>query len=118
MSKLEPLIEILAFFSAMRNYGYIDRLSNSLDEVTAYEALKDAMRDYLSQCVDRRDKCVEVDRETKLLCPDVNPDDLREAVNTFMAKIKDQPGDVIVKETRRLALMALSRKVKAMERRC
>lgn len=118
MSVLEPVIEILAFYAATRNYSYIDRLANALDEVTAYEAVRDALRDFYSQCVDRREKCVEVSEELKVLCPEVDLGLLEKAVDELLRRIRGRSGDVIVRETREVALAALARKPKVMERRC
>lgn len=115
---LDPLIEILAFYAATRNYSYIDRLANALDEVTAYEAVRDSLRDFYSQCIDREDKCVEVSENLKIICPDVDLGLLEKSVNEFLKRIGGKSGDIIVKETRELALAALARKPKIMERRC
>ncbi len=98
----DVLVEVLAFFAAQRNYGYIDRLGNALDEVTAYEALRDALRDYYSICVDRKQEC----------CPDINPEDLENAIKYFISHLSGKGGDVIVRETRKIALEALARKAK------
>ncbi|MEM1873278.1 MAG: hypothetical protein QXS85_00015 [Acidilobaceae archaeon] len=115
--ELAPLVEVLAFFAASRNYGFVDRLGGALNEITATEAVIDALRDYYSQCVDRREKCVEVGGE-RIACPDVSPEELKRAVEAFIARIRGKPGDVIVRETRALALEALARKPEAMGRRC
>lgn len=103
MKEISVLIDVLAFFASQRNYGYIDRLGNALDEVTAYEALRDALRDYYSVCVDRKQEC----------CPDVNPEDLEKAIKFFISYISGKGGDVIVRETRKIALEALARRAKA-----
>lgn len=115
---LDPLLDVLAFYAGTRNYGYIDRLANAIDEVTAYEAVRDALRDFYSQCVDRREKCVEVDEDLRVLCPEVELGLLERAVTEFLRRVKDKPGDVVVRETREIALAALARKPKVMERRC
>lgn len=118
MCELDSVIDVLAFYAAVRNYGYVDRLANAIDEVTAYEALRDALRDFYSQCVDRRDKCVEVTQDLKILCPEIELGQLEKAVGEFLRRIRGKPGDVIVRETREIALAALARKPKLMERRC
>ena len=101
----ELLVELLAYFAAQRNYGYIDKLGNALDEITAYEALKDALRDYNSVCVDRRQEC----------CPNIDPARLEMAVKNFIESISGKSGDVIVKETRKLSLEVLARRVAIVE---
>lgn len=115
---LEPIVEVFAFYAATRNYGYIDRLANALDEVTAYEAVRDALRDFYSQCVDRQDKCIEVSESLKILCPEVELGELERAVRDFLKRIEGKPGDAIVRETREIALLALGRKPRLLERRC
>ncbi|MDW8082666.1 MAG: hypothetical protein RMI56_02590 [Sulfolobales archaeon] len=115
---LDPLVEVLAFYAAMRNYGYIDRLSNALNEVAVYEALNDILRDYYSQCVDREDKCVEVSANVKYRCPTFDARALEDAIVKFMERVRGQPGYVLVRETRELALAAYARKPKALESRC
>lgn len=110
---LEPLVDVLAFYAATRNYGFIDRLAGSLNETTAFEAVIDALRDFYSQCLDREDKCV---RDVQ--CPEVDKTALERAVDEFKRRIRGKPGDVIVKETRNIALAALARKPRMMERRC
>lgn len=118
MRELDPVLDVLAFYAATRNYGYVDRLANAIDEVTAYEAIRDALRDFYSQCVDRRDKCVEVTQDFRVLCPEVELGQLERAVSEFLRRIGGKPGDVVVKETREIALAALARKPRLMERRC
>lgn len=115
---LDPLVDVLAFYAAMRNYGYIDRLSNALSEVAVYEALNDMLRDYYSQCVDREEACVEVGRDLKLRCPVVDARALRDSIDEFLRRIGGKPGYVLVRETRELALAAYARKLKALENRC
>lgn len=110
---LDPLVDVLALYAATRNYGYVDRLGNALDKITAYEAIRDVLRDFYSQCVDRREKCVD-----NIKCPEVSPEALEEAVNKFVEEIMDKSGDVIVEKTRELVLAALARKPKLMKNVC
>ncbi|MEZ0346152.1 MAG: hypothetical protein ABWK01_06350 [Infirmifilum sp.] len=116
--ELEPLVEILAFFSALRNYGYVDRLGNALDEVTAMEAVKDVLRDFHSQCVDRPQKCVEISEGVSIPCPDIKVEALEEAASTFVSLVRGKPSDEVVRVTREIALEALARKAKAASRTC
>ncbi|MEM0366127.1 MAG: hypothetical protein QXD80_07275 [Acidilobaceae archaeon] len=114
------LVEILAFFAAQRNYGYIDRIGNALDEITVYEAIKDVLRDYHSLCSDKpaQDRIVEVKiRETtfKLRCPNIEPEDLEESIYKFIGHIKGKSGYDIVKETRNLHVEVMSRKATIFE---
>ncbi len=43
---MKVLVEVLGFLGALKNYSYIDRLGNAVDEVTVEEALRDAIRAY------------------------------------------------------------------------
>lgn len=113
MGDIGPLVDILAFHAAQRNYGPVDRLSNALNEIAALEAIYDAVRDFESQCIDDKVKCEKGD---EVLCPELEKKDIEDAIAAFMKMIRDKPGDVIVKETRALALAALARKVEM--RRC
>ena len=120
MERLEALVNVLGFFSALRNYGYVDRLGNALDEVTAIEAVKDAIRDFHSLCIDSKDKCVETrvdSEEIKFKCPEISPEDLMNDFNEFLNNIEGKPGDVIVRVTRRIALAALAKK-EVLKQRC
>jgi len=115
------LITVLSFFAALRNYGYVDRLGNSLDEVTALEAVKDAIRDYHSLCLDSKEKCVETrvgGEEIKLKCPDVTAEELARDFNEFLKAIEGKPGSAIVKITRRISLEALAEKEILRSYRC
>jgi CRISPR-associated protein Csa5 len=117
----EELIRVLAFFAALRNYGYVDRLGNALDEITAIEAVKDAIRDFHSNCLDSAEKCVEAKvegEEVKLKCPDISAEDLMRNLDRFVEDVKDKSGDVIVKVTRRIALAALAEKEVLRGMRC
>jgi len=112
---------VLAFFSAMKNYGYVDRLGNALNEITAVEALKDAIRDFHSTCLDSPDKCVEVkmgSEALKLKCPEIDVEELHKDLEEFITKLSGKSGDVIVKETRKLALRALASKEKVKLEKC
>lgn len=111
--RFSGLVTVLAFFAALRNYGYVDRLGNSLDEVTALEAIKDAIRDFHTVCLDSKEKCVETKvggEEIKLRCPEVTAERLARDFDEFVRAIEGRPGNVIVRITRRIALEALAEK--------
>ncbi|MEM1830724.1 MAG: hypothetical protein QXY55_06165 [Candidatus Korarchaeota archaeon] len=114
------LVEMLAFFAAQRNYGYIDRIGGALDEITVYEAIKDALRDYYSLCVDKldRDRIVEVkvgETTFKLRCPNLEPEDLENSINDFKKRIEGKQGVDLVRETRNLYIEVMARKPKIFE---
>lgn len=107
------LVAVLAFFAALRDYGYVDRLGNSLDEVTALEAVKDAVRDFHTLCLDSEEKCVETKvggEEIKLRCPEVTAERLAMDFDEFVRAIEGRSGSTIVRITRRIALEALAEK--------
>jgi len=105
-SPLDSIIDILAFFVATRNYSYVDILSNALDELTAREALINALRDYRSTCpqpgmtVERRD--------IKVRCPSVSHDTLEAAVRIVESRLREAGADLMT-FTRSLSLNALAR---------
>ena len=104
MRKPDNLIVILGFLGAMKNYSYIDRLSVALDETSVYEALKDAIRTYLSLCSDKKE--VELGEEEKILCQQIDTEKLEAEVNEIILHVKGRSGGEIVKITRELALQA------------
>ncbi|MCE4611273.1 MAG: hypothetical protein F7B17_04805 [Desulfurococcales archaeon] len=110
MSKdpLRPLVEVLAAFAAARNYSYVDRVGNSLELLTALEAIKDALRDLDSTC--NRDRYIERDEASNLCvpCPQVSSEDLRNAVN-FIQAMAAKGRREFLEVTRKLATNALSR---------
>ncbi|MEM0340423.1 MAG: hypothetical protein QXV55_04300 [Acidilobaceae archaeon] len=118
--KTSALVKILAFFAAQRNYGYIDRIGNALDEITVYEAIKDAVRDYHSLCTDKpaQERVVEVKiggTTFKLRCPNIEPEDIEKSVISFKKRIEGKSSADIVKETRNLYIEVMAKKASAFE---
>ncbi|MEB3807079.1 MAG: hypothetical protein GSR73_06155 [Desulfurococcales archaeon] len=99
---LNPLIDILAYFAANKNYGYIDVLANALDPITAREALINALRDFEASCKKPQQAQGEVP------CPSINPQALEKAVEHVESYL-DKPGERLFSFTRSLALKALAR---------
>jgi len=67
------------------------------------------------------DKCVEVkigSETLKLKCPEINVEKLHEDLKEFITKLSGKSGDVIVRETRKLALRALASKEKVKLQKC
>lgn len=104
---MHDLIQILGFLGALRNYGYIDRVGNAVDEVTLQEALKDAIRAYLSQCIESSNKCVEIDKNVGITCPDLDPQKLETAIITLINEVRKSKTDLL-RVSRSLALEAYS----------
>ena len=98
-ARLGPIVDILAFFAAMGNYGYLDVLGNALERTTALEALGNALRDFRSTCLDatphqRR----RLESEEGVRCPRVRPNDLEVAVSAFeeVTREKERTGELVV----------------------
>ncbi|GAB6148790.1 hypothetical protein JCM10135_13320 [Stetteria hydrogenophila] len=83
-----PVKDVLAFFAAMRNYGYLDIIGNALEEVTVLEALGNALRDFRSTCIDASAETKARLAREKVVCPNVKPEELENAVNAFIAIMK------------------------------
>lgn len=105
--RMRELVQVLGFLGALRNYGYIDRVGNAVDEVTLHEALKDAIRAYLSQCIEISSKCVELEKNVGILCPEIDPEKLEASVNLLVREARKSKTDLL-KTSRSLALEAYS----------
>lgn len=100
--KLSPLIDILAYFTAARRYGYVDALAGALNPEVAKAVVSDALRDFEVSCSGG------VSREECVKCPKVNPRELGEAVD-LLDRLLAEPGDRFFKTIRSMTLKALSR---------
>ncbi len=81
---LAPIVSMLAFFAAMRNYGYVDAIGNALERTTALEALGNALRDFLVTCVQASPEArAKLESDEKVRCPNVSAKELQEAVESF-----------------------------------
>jgi CRISPR type I-A-associated protein Csa5 len=119
------IVKILAYLGANKNYNYVDRIANALDSSSVYEALKDSMRAYLSECVGGMEKAEEkreIEEERKvtleqttleeekqvgkitLECPDISPEELDREVNNLIRELENLSGGELFKFTRQLAL--------------
>ena len=108
---LSPVIDIFAFFAAMRNYSYLDILGNALERTTALEALGNAVRDFRSTCLDASPESrhkLEAEKEVK--CPRIDPEELEKAVNAFNSIMinRERSGELVV-FLREVYVKALSR---------
>ncbi|MEB2835842.1 MAG: hypothetical protein GSR80_001083 [Desulfurococcales archaeon] len=98
-ARLEPIVDILAFFAAMGNYGYLDVLGNALERTTALEALGNALRDYRSTCLDASpEQRRRLEAEEGVRCPRLGPGDLEAAVREFeeVTREKERSGELVV----------------------
>ncbi len=111
---IDPIIDILAFFAAMKSYGYLDALGNALERVTALEALGNALRDFLTTCINTTVEAKEkLEREEGVKCPTVNAKDLEKAMESFnkITIALEERGELVT-FLREVYVKALSRSLK------
>ncbi len=71
------LVDILAFLGAQEEYSYIDRLGNAIDLIGILEAIRDAMRAYISYC-SPEGRVGGSSQEVE--CPEIDPEKLEREV--------------------------------------
>ena len=105
---LAPIVEILAAFAAARRYSYLDRVGNSLEPLTALEAIRDALRDFDSSC--RRGGLLYEDRDEGICvpCPKIDSEELKNSIGFFEAMTRRGKREFL-ELTRKLSIRALSR---------
>lgn len=115
---MKEVVQLLGFLGALRSYGFIDRVGNAVDEATVLEALRDAVRAYLTLCLERRERrCVEVEKGVEIKCPDLNPEELEKSIGVVGSVIRRSKVDLI-KVSREIALRAYASIPKMIENRC
>lgn len=102
---MREVIHMLAFLGALRNYSYIDRIGNAIDEVTVEEALKDAIRAYISQCIESRQECIEIEENIGLKCPELSSENLERSIGIIVNEMKKSKAELL-KTSRTIALEA------------
>ncbi|MCE4604207.1 MAG: hypothetical protein F7B20_04485 [Aeropyrum sp.] len=102
-SYLDPLVEVLSYFVAKRNYGYVDILTNALDRITVLEAIINAIRDFEADCASGRPQSEDI------RCPEIPPEKLSQSVEEFQSKIEGLSGAQLMELARSLSLRALAR---------
>ncbi len=100
--KLDPIIDILAYFTAARRYGYVDALAGALNPEVAKAVIADALRDFEVSCGGGRSK------EECVKCPSIDPDSLRNAIEMLDKKL-DKVGEDFFKTIRSMTLKVLGR---------
>ncbi len=100
--RLDPVIDILAYFTAARRYGYVDALAGALNPEVAKAVVADALRDFEVSCSGG------VSREECVKCPSIDPESLKEAVD-MLDRLLDKAGERFFKTIRSITLKALSR---------
>jgi len=100
------IVDILAYFAAQKKYGYVDIIGNALDPLLAIDALRDAVRDFKSSCIDQQVPDEEV------VCPRLNPwkiDEAVESVVDYIREVGENNRHEFLLLTRELAVKALAR---------
>ncbi|MCE4624520.1 MAG: hypothetical protein F7C35_01465 [Desulfurococcales archaeon] len=99
----DVIADVLAYFAAKKRYGYVDMLGNALDNIIALEAVKDAIRDFKSSCIDNPGTDEEV------VCPPISPEDLERSGQILSAALSKSDTKELILMTRRIAVKALAR---------
>ena len=102
---MRELVNLLGFLGALKNYGYIDRVGNAIDELTISEALRDAIRAYITHCGEDVEKCIEISESEGVKCLGLNPEELKRLVEIAIAEMKKSKIEML-KFSRHLALRA------------
>jgi len=100
---IDVIVNILAFFAAQKKYSYVDMIGNALDKLLAIDALKDAVRDFKSSCIDQAIPDEEV------VCPNLDPKEIDYATRWVADKIRNADTHEFLLLTRELAVKALAR---------
>lgn len=101
----EPIIQVLAFLGVQKDYSYIDRLGNALDEVSILESVRDALRAYHATCGEK-EECIEVREGVGIKCPNINWEELEKSINALAAMLSTKSRPEIVRLSRELATKA------------
>ena len=119
-SPYNVIIDILAFLGALRNYSYIDRLGNAIDELSIYESISEAIRTFYSICGrnEKKDICVKISDELKIKCPEIKYDKLIKATDMISKEINTKSRAEIIKLARELALKAYAEIPKHLQNKC
>ncbi len=100
---LDVLADVLGFFAAARRYSYVDIVGNALDPLTAAEALRDALRDFDTECHGPGRG------EEEVKCPSISPEDLARAGDYISRVLLTAKPQEFFRITRELSMKALSR---------
>lgn len=99
----EPIVTILAYLGSQRDYSYIDRLGNAIDEVSIMEAVRDAVRAFFTVC-----------EQPEANCPSIDASELEKSLNALTAVVQAKPRHYVVRLARELSLKAYA-KIKILE---
>lgn len=99
----ENIVKVLAFLGAMKDYSAIDRLGNAIDEVSFYEAIRDAIRAYNSYCREGVSK-------QEVPCPkDIDHQKLDEEINQISRILGSQDKLKVIQLSRELAVKSYAK---------
>ena len=97
------IADVLAYFAAKKRYGYVDMIGNALDNIIALEALKDAIRDFKSSCIDNPGS------DEEAVCPSIEPEKLDWAGDVLASILAQGDTKRLILVTREIAVKALAR---------
>ncbi|MEZ0394292.1 MAG: hypothetical protein ABWK00_04530 [Desulfurococcaceae archaeon] len=101
----EQIVQVLAFLGAQRDYSYIDRIGNAIDETTIMESVRDSLRAYYALCSEAG-KCIDVGKGRGIRCPELKKEDLERAVNSLAAMVGRGSRVDIIRLSREIAMKA------------
>ena len=99
----DVIADVLAYFAAKKRYGYVDMLGNALDSIIALEALKDAIRDFKSSCIDNPGG------DEEAVCPSIGAEELERAGEILASTLARSDTKRLILVTREIAVKALAR---------
>ncbi|MCE4602529.1 MAG: hypothetical protein F7C08_02985 [Desulfurococcales archaeon] len=99
----DVIADILAYFAAKKRYSYVDMLGNALDNIIALEALKDAIRDFKSSCIDHPGT------DEEAICPHISAEDLERAAQILSSTLAKSDTKELILVTREIYVRALAR---------
>lgn len=105
---LEGIVDILGFLGAQKNYSYIDRLGNSLDEISVMEAVMDALRIYHALCRNKGE-CIEIGKGVGIKCPEIDLNNLESSVDFLRRALASRSRIEVIKLSREIAMRAYAR---------
>lgn len=102
------IVQVLGFLGSLREYSYIDRLGNIIDEIAFKEAIRDAIRSYYALCLDKtgKEKCVEYEKGIGVECFDISKDELEKEISQILDKLSKSTRIEIIESSREMALKA------------
>lgn len=109
-SMYENIVKILAFLGAKRDYSAIDRLGNAIDEISFYEAIRDAIRAYNSYCKESGSgQQIQGESDQEIPCPQIDAQNLINEIDKINSVLAAQDKLKIIKLSRELAVKSYAK---------